>query len=128
ERRLLWWPALHLAGSTPLRSARFPYRRAAERPSIARLRHPGGAAGIRLEAFDRALDGPAVVPAKERPEDRRQIPEQRAVGVHLPVPAHMGSAFDRNERPPAVAAEVARYLDFEAMRPILRDEPRSHLQ
>jgi hypothetical protein len=73
-------------------------------------------AGVRLEPDHRLLDRHLVVSAKQWPEHRCEGPQERAVGVHPPVEAHVNLAVGGAHRPHAVSAQVAIDLHFELAR------------
>jgi hypothetical protein len=86
-------------------------------------------AGVGLEPFSRARDRPRVVPAEGRAQDRREHPQQRLVGVHAPVEAHVRAAVGQvGQRPAPGAAEVAVDLALDHLRRLEPDDPRARVQ
>jgi hypothetical protein len=72
-----------------------------------------------------------VVPAEERAQYRRQVADQRAVGVDAPVELDVRAAaapLEARERPDPDAGEVADDLRLDPMRPVDRDDLRGRLQ
>ena len=69
----------------PRDRARAPRRARCGAPADGELASAAPRARVGLEALDRALDRPVVVPAEERPQQRGEDAEQRPVGDHAPV-------------------------------------------
>jgi hypothetical protein len=69
-----------------------------------------------------------VVPAERRPQQRREEPQQRPVGVHAPVEADVGAGRDGRERPDAATAQVAVDLGRDHARRLEPDDARARPQ
>src|SRR6185369_8580902 len=73
--------------------------------------------------------GPVVVPAEDRAQDRRQVPEQRTVGMDDPVEADVDRAVpSRCQRPLAGSGEISDDLDLEVRRGVEGDDLRGGLE
>src|SRR5438477_4343333 len=94
----------------------------------ARSSSPAPGARVGLEALDRALDRPGVVPAEHRPQHGGQDAEQRAVGDHPPVEVDVDSAVRGGERPDPLARQVADDADLEFARAVEANDLRARLQ
>src|ERR1700756_4898502 len=123
--RPAWWSVarpLRLADLSPTRAPGDQHA-ALLRPA---RRSPAGS--VWLQAADRPPDRPGVIPTQHRAKERRQDPQERAVGVDSPLKAHAGPGRDRCERPDAAAAQVAVDLGLDPRRRRQGDDDRTRPQ
>src|SRR5947207_1802902 len=100
DEALAWFEGIF--GELELRGRRSASPRA-RAPSSSSESNPGR---VRLEPFAGARDGPGVVPAEERAQERSQDPQERLAGDDGPVPADVRLAVALGECPDAAAAQV----------------------